>query len=51
MGSIEQDVNAAPRINQDTVDSTIGDLYRDDHGVIVGLDRIVDIFLGENNPG
>ena len=51
MGSFEQDVNTAPCINQDTVDLSIGDLYRDDHGVIVGLDRVVDVFFGEHNPG
>ena len=51
MSSFEQDVNTAPHINQDAMNPAIGDLYWNDHGVIVGLNCIVDIFLRENDPG
>ena len=51
MCSLEQDVNTAFCIYQDTVYLAIGDLHRDYHGIIIGLNCIVDIFLYENEPG
>ena len=51
MSPFEQNINAASRINQDTVYQVVGDLYCNYHGIIMWLNCIVDVLLYEDDFG